>query len=75
MFSQEISVIMAMIVELAQRMLTKQPTVPRASAGAIRLAASKPTRASEPLTEMMRPKDDGEMKFVIVEKIALSRPG
>ena len=35
MFSQETSVIMAMMVEVEQRMLTKRPTVPRISAGAI----------------------------------------
>jgi hypothetical protein len=44
-------------VEFAQRMLTKRPTVALISETAIRLAARRPTRASEPRTEITRPKD------------------
>ncbi|MFK4656377.1 hypothetical protein [Bradyrhizobium barranii] len=49
--------IMATITELAQRMLTKRPTVARISETGIWLAASSPTRASDPRTEITRPKD------------------
>ena len=55
--SQDTSVIMATMVEFAQRMLMKRPTVARTSEVAIWLAASSPTRASEPRTEITRPKD------------------
>jgi hypothetical protein len=56
-FSQDTSVIMATMTELAQRMLTKRPTVARTSETGIRLSASSPTRASDPRTEITRPKD------------------
>jgi len=45
------------MVEVAQRMLTKRPTVARTSETAILLAARSPTRAREPRTEITRPKD------------------
>ncbi len=48
---------MATMVEFAQRMLTKRPTVARTSEMAIWRVASRPTRASEPRTEITRPKD------------------
>jgi hypothetical protein len=48
---------MAMMVELAQRMLTKRPTVARTSETLSLLAAKSPTRAREPRTEITRPKD------------------
>jgi hypothetical protein len=48
---------MATMVELAQRMLTKRPTVPRTSEAGIWLVASRPIRASEPRPEITRPKD------------------
>src|ERR1700710_1578108 len=48
---------MATIVEFAQRMLTKRPTVALTSETAIWLFASSPTRAREPRTEITRPKD------------------
>jgi hypothetical protein len=50
------SVIMATMVEVAQRMLTNLPTVARTSETGI-WVASRPTRASEPRTEITRPKD------------------
>jgi hypothetical protein len=50
-------VIIATMVELAQRMLTKRPTVARISETAIRLVARSPTRARDPRTEITRPKD------------------
>jgi hypothetical protein len=56
-FSQETSVIMATMTELAQRMLTKRPTVARISETGIWLSARSPTRASDPRTEITRPKD------------------
>jgi hypothetical protein len=56
-FSQVASVIMATMVELAQRMLTKRPTVARISEAAIRFVARSPTRARDPRTEITRPKD------------------
>jgi hypothetical protein len=56
-FSQDTSVIMATMTELAQRMLTKRPTVARTSETGIWLWASSPTRASDPRTEITRPKD------------------
>ncbi len=49
--------IMATMMELAQRMLTKRPTVARASERPNRLAARSPTRARDPRTEITRPKD------------------
>ena len=48
---------MATMVEFAQRMLTNRPTVARISETAIWLVASSPTRASDPRTEITRPKD------------------
>jgi hypothetical protein len=48
---------MATMVEVAQRMLMKRPTVARTSEVAIWLTASSPTRAREPRTEITRPKD------------------
>jgi len=48
---------MAMMVEEAQRMLMKRPTVARTSETGIWLSARSPTRAREPRTEMIRPKD------------------
>ena len=48
---------MATMVEVAQRMLMKRPTVARTSETAIWLAARSPTRAREPRTEITRPKD------------------
>src|SRR5262249_22002522 len=51
------SVIMAMMVEFAQRMLTNLPTVPRTSDIGICPEARRPTRASEPRTEITRPKE------------------
>jgi hypothetical protein len=48
---------MATMVEFAQRMLTNRPTVPLASGAAISFAANSPTRASDPRTEITRPKD------------------
>jgi len=56
-FSQDTSVIMAMMVEFAQRMLTNRPTVARTSLRPIWTAARSPTRAREPRTEITRPKD------------------
>jgi hypothetical protein len=48
---------MATMVEVAQRILTKRPTVARASEAAIRLTARSPIRARDPRTEITRPKD------------------
>jgi hypothetical protein len=48
---------MATIVEFAQRMLTKRPTVALTSATAIWLWAKSPTRARDPRTEITRPND------------------
>src|SRR5215468_648131 len=48
---------MATIIEPAQRMLTKRPTVARTSDVGMLLVAKSPTRASEPRTEITRPKD------------------
>jgi hypothetical protein len=50
-------VIIATMIELAQRMLTKRPTVARTSEIGIRPSAKSPTRASDPRTEITRPKD------------------
>ena len=57
--------IIATMVELAQRILMKRPTVALTSETAIRLAASRPTRASDPRTEITRPKDVTVVKPVI----------
>ena len=56
-FSHDTSVIMATMVEFAQRMLTKRPTVARTSERPILLVARSPTRASDPRTKITRPKD------------------
>jgi len=45
------------MVEFAQRMLTNRPTVALTSGMASWLAASSPTRARDPRTEITRPKD------------------
>ena len=58
---------MAMMVEVAQRMLTKRPTVPRISDGVIGFIAKSPSRANEPRTEMMRPKDAVAVRPLIEE--------
>ena len=58
---------MATMVEVAQRMLTKRPTVARASDGDILFAAYKPARACDPRTEMIRPNDAS------VDKIDISQ--
>jgi hypothetical protein len=44
------------MVEFAQRMLTKRPTVALISESPILLTARSPTRASDPRTEITRPK-------------------
>ncbi|WP_249151387.1 hypothetical protein [Bradyrhizobium liaoningense] len=49
---------MATMIELAERMLTNRPTVARTSEIDIWPAAKSPTRASDPRTEITRPKDD-----------------
>ncbi|WP_229175235.1 hypothetical protein [Bradyrhizobium ivorense] len=49
--------IIATMIELAQRMLTNRPTVARTSESGIWPAARSPTRACEPRTEITRPKD------------------
>ena len=49
--------IIATMTELELRMLTKRPTVARTSEMGIWLSASSPTRASDPRTEITRPKD------------------
>ena len=48
---------MATMTELAQRILTKRPTVARTSEMGSWLSAKSPTRASDPRTEITRPKD------------------
>src|SRR5215469_5219247 len=47
---------MATMVQVALRRLTKRPTVARTSASGIWLVASRPTRASDPRTEITRPR-------------------
>ena len=49
--------IMATMVEVPLRMLTKRPTGARTSESGIWLVASIPTRANEPRTEITRPRD------------------
>jgi hypothetical protein len=56
-FSHDTSVIIATMTEDTVRMLMKRPTVARTSETGIWLVASSPTRASEPRTEITRPKD------------------
>src|ERR1019366_6705926 len=60
---------MAMMTELAQRMLTKRPTVALMADRPSWLAARSPTRAREPRTEITRPKD------VTVVEPGMSRMG
>jgi hypothetical protein len=48
---------MATMVDVAQRMLTNRPTVARISDKEGRLVAISPTRASDPRTEITRPKE------------------
>src|SRR3981189_650646 len=55
--SHDTSVIMATMVELAQRMMMKRPTVARTSERPIWLTAKSPTRARDPRTEITSPKD------------------
>src|SRR6201995_3385507 len=57
MFSDVPCVIMGTMVEVAQRILTNLPTVPRTSESGIWPSASKPTRARAPRTEITRPND------------------
>lgn len=54
-FSLDTSVMIAMMVELAVRMLTKRPTVARTAEGTSRLEGNSPTRAPEPRTEITLP--------------------
>src|SRR3954471_5377576 len=72
-FSQDTSVIIATIVEFEQRMLTNRPTVARTSVWLIWLAARRPTRAREPLTEITRPKD-AVAAAIDMSKFASPRP-
>ncbi len=60
--SHETSVIMATMVEVPLRRLTNRPTVARASAGDMRPVGKIPTRASDPRTEITRPKEVGEVE-------------
>ncbi|WP_438274743.1 hypothetical protein [Nitrobacter sp.] len=61
-FSQETSVIMATIVEVALlRRLTDRPTVARTAAADIRLVFRMPTRACDPRTEITRPNELAEV--------------
>jgi hypothetical protein len=48
---------MATMVEFEQRMLTKRPTVARTSERGVWLTPNNPTRATDPRTEITRPKD------------------
>ena len=67
---------MATMVELAQRMLTNRPTVALISGTAIWLVASSPTRASDPRTEITRPKDATALEpyMVSISRARLSCP-
>src|SRR5580693_339974 len=67
-FSQVTSVIIATMVELAQRMLTKRPTVARVAETPSWLAARSPTRARDPRTEITRPKE-------VVADVTVDEPG
>ncbi len=49
--------IMATMVEVVPRRLTKRPTVARISESAVRLVINSPTRAREPRTEITRPNE------------------
>src|SRR5689334_5098622 len=69
MFSDVTSVIIATMVEVAQRMLTNLPTVPRTSDIGIWAAARSPTRAREPRTEITRPKE------LTISNLTMSRSG
>ena len=57
---------MATMVELVQRMLMNRPTVALISETAIRLVGSSPTRASDPRTEITRPKEVGVVEADMV---------
>src|SRR3954470_21377747 len=72
-FSQDTSVIIATIVEFEQRMLTNRPTVARTSVWLIWLAATRPTRAREPRTEITRP-NDAVASEIDMSKFASPRP-
>jgi hypothetical protein len=61
-------------VEFAQRMLTKRPTVARISDWLIWLVAMRPTRASDPRTEITRPKDVTVIAPANVTKLPLRTP-
>jgi hypothetical protein len=56
---------MATMVEVPLRRLTNLPTVARASAGDIRPVGRIPTRASDPRTEITRPKEIAEVELSI----------
>src|SRR6266850_246345 len=59
---------MATMVEVAaQRMLMKRPTVARTSETGIGPAGRSPTRASEPRTEITRPKDVTMLNLDVME--------
>ena len=60
---------MATMVEVAQRMLTKRPTVARVSEIGIWFAANTPTRAREPRTEITRPKAVTMIDLGIVKEV------
>src|SRR5438270_1859753 len=64
---------MATMVEFAQRILTKRPTVARTSESPIWLPASSPTRARDPRTEITRPKDVTSLHLSIAPKGSLCR--
>jgi hypothetical protein len=51
----------------AQRMLMKRPTVARTSETGIGPAGRSPTRASEPRTEITRPKDVTMLNLDVME--------
>src|SRR6185312_15390292 len=57
---------MATMVELVQRTLMNRPTVALISETAIRLVGSSPTRASDPRTEITRPKEIGAVETDMV---------
>ena len=64
--SQETSVIMATMVDVPLRRLTNRPTVARACEGDMLLAGRMPTRASDPRTEITRPKEIAEVELGIL---------
>ena len=55
----------AMIVDVAVRMLIKRPTVARIAAGDSRLSGRIPARAIEPRTEMILPNSGDETASAI----------